>query len=221
MYVEKRTRTQSDPGSIPGASTKSSNTKNGGKMIYLVRHGQTNWNIQHRLQGQTDVELNQTGIKQAKVLAQKLSKIKFDICFASPLKRAFKTAQIIYQGKIILDRRIVERGAGELEGRTDWKQLQQQLGIDVNHPHESRLGIEPLNDMKRRLSSFWNEILEKYPDDNVLVVTHAGVVKGTQIYFYGMPENNDLSKYRLDNCAILTIDNHKLPKQPGFDDMEA
>ena len=203
MYVEVRTRTQPDPGSIPGVSTKLNN--NGGKMIYLVRHGQTDWNLQHRVQGRADIELNQTGIEQAEAVAQKLSDVKIDVCFASPLKRALKTAQIIHKGEIIIDERIIERGNGELEGRTDWK----EQGVNFNDPNEKRFKIETLPELENRLSSFWNEILAKYQKQNVLVVTHAGTAMWSQVYLYGMPENNDMNQYRLSNCEILQIDNTK------------
>ena len=64
-------------------------------MIYIVRHGQTDWNVEGRNQGRTDIELNETGIKQAEEIAKKLEGKKFDMVFSSPLKRAYKTAQII------------------------------------------------------------------------------------------------------------------------------
>ena len=186
-------------------------TKKGKLMIYVVRHGQTDWNLEHRVQGRVDIELNQTGITQAEELAKKLSNVKFDICFSSPLKRALKTAQTIYKSSIIIDDRIIERGNGELEGRTDWK----DQGVDFNDPNERRFKIETLPELENRLSSFWDEILAKYPNQNVLVVTHAGVTMWSQVYFYGMPENNDMDIYRLGNCEVLQIDNSK-PLEVGF-----
>ncbi len=180
-------------------------------MIYVVRHGQTDWNLQGKCQGRVDIELNQTGIQQAKELANVLSKIKIDICFSSPLKRALKTAQTIFKGKIVIDSRIVERGNGELEGRADWK----EQDVNFNDPNEKRFNIETLPEIQNRLSSFWNEVLEKYSNQNVLVVTHAGTAMWSQVYFNGLPENNDFNKYRLKNCEVLQIDNTK-PLKVGF-----
>lgn len=176
-------------------------------MIYVVRHGQTDWNLLHKVQGRRDIELNQTGLEQAKELAQKLSGVKFDVCFASPLKRTLKTAQTIYQGPIQIDERIIERGNGELEGRTDWK----ELGVNFDDPNERKFNIETLAELQKRLQPFWNEILEKYPNQNVLVVTHAGTAIWSQVYFYGLPEENDFSKYRLGNCEVLQIENTTKP----------
>ena len=64
-------------------------------MIYIVRHGETDWNILKKLTGQTDIPLNLNGIKQAKEVREKLKNIKFDYVFSSPLKRAYETAKII------------------------------------------------------------------------------------------------------------------------------
>ena len=179
-------------------------------MIYVVRHGQTDWNVLNKLQGRTDIELNQTGVEQAKELAQKLAGIKFDVCIASPLQRALKTARTIFDGPIQIDERIVERSNGDLEGRTDWK----ELSVNYYDPNENRFNIETLAEMQNRLQPFWEEILAKYPDQNVLIVTHAGVAIWTQAYFYGLPAGNNFAKYRLNNCEVLQIDNATKPR--GF-----
>jgi probable phosphoglycerate mutase len=65
-------------------------------MIYLVRHGETDWNLFRRCNSSTDTYLNQTGIAQAETLANKLKGISFDTCFCSPLTRARQFCEIIY-----------------------------------------------------------------------------------------------------------------------------
>jgi probable phosphoglycerate mutase len=66
--------------------------------LLLVRHGETEWNAQHRYQGQTDVALSGIGIQQAKLLANRLSSEPLDAVYASDLQRAWQTAQIVMQG---------------------------------------------------------------------------------------------------------------------------
>ena len=78
-------------------------------MIYLVRHGQTDWNLEGRYQGRIDIKLNSKGIEQAKEIKEKLKEIKFDKVFSSPLKRALETAQIITDNDIEIDERLIER----------------------------------------------------------------------------------------------------------------
>lgn len=67
--------------------------------IYFVRHGQTDWNIQHRLQGSADIPLNKTGINQAQILKEKINNLDIDFIISSPLKRAVDTANIINSDK--------------------------------------------------------------------------------------------------------------------------
>ena len=171
-------------------------------MIYLVRHGQTDWNVIGKNQGHTDIELNETGIEQAKQLAEKLKEIKFDYVFSSPLKRAAETAKIIYNGDIIYDVRLMERCNGELEGLTNTKNM-----IDFSDPNDTRYGVEPLTVFRNRITEFWNDITDNYSEKNVLVVTHAGVVIYSQEYFKGAPEDGNYRNYKIKNCDILEFDN--------------
>lgn len=171
-------------------------------MIYLVRHGQTDWNIEGRNQGHTDIELNNTGIEQAEQLSKQLKNLQFDCVFSSPLKRATKTAEIIFNGEIIYDNRIIERYNGELEGRTNSNDL-----IDFSDPDDTRYGVEPLLMFRKRITEFWDEILRRYVGKNILVVTHAGVVIYSQAYFKGDPEDGNYWIYKTKNCEILQFDN--------------
>lgn len=88
--------------------------------ILITRHGQTDWNLQRKLQGRADIELNHTGIEQAKIAREELVNEKIDLIICSPLKRARQTADIINEGRnipIIIDERISERDFGEFEGK--------------------------------------------------------------------------------------------------------
>ena len=76
-------------------------------MIYVVRHGQTDWNLEGRFQGRIDIPLNEKGKSQAKKTKEKLEGIKFDKVFSSPLKRALETAKNITDETIDIDDRII------------------------------------------------------------------------------------------------------------------
>lgn len=175
-------------------------------MIYFVRHGQTDWNKAGRIQGHTNTELNDEGRKQAQIVKEKLNGIKFDKVFASPLKRAKETAQIISEQEIVFDDRLKERCNGELEGKI---KTEIKVFPDFNNPNETRFGIEPLNDFKNRIKSFLDEIAKEYKDKNVLVVTHGGVCIYVRCYFEGEPNGNIYETYKLNNCEVLSYDNKK------------
>ena len=91
----------------------------------------------------------------------------------------------------------------------DAREMIKQLGIDYYNPNENRYGLESLLDFQSRIRSFWDEILKKYIGKNVLVVTHGGTAMWSRVYLEGMPENNDLDRYRLNNCEVWQIDNSK------------
>ena len=87
--------------------------------IILVRHGQTDWNVNNLLQGSTNIDLNEYGILQAKNTANKLKDFKIDYIYCSPLNRTLDTANYINQDRnleIIIDYRLLERSFGNYEG---------------------------------------------------------------------------------------------------------
>lgn len=173
-------------------------------MIIIVRHGQTDWNKEKIYQGRKDIELNNTGLNQAKILKNELKDIKFDYVFSSPLKRALKTAQIITNQKIKIDQRLTERCNGEFEGRyindcpSDY---------DFNNPLDTRYGIETVDKFKNRILSFLDELKTKYANKNILIVTHSGVILYIREYFEGPPKNNDFINYKTKNCEVLKYNN--------------
>lgn len=88
--------------------------------LYLARHGETDWNAQHKAQGGMDILLNATGIQQAEALRDQIKNIDFTTVYSSPLQRAARTAQIATDGKyeIIYDDHLRERLFGSFEGQS-------------------------------------------------------------------------------------------------------
>ena len=173
-------------------------------MIYIVRHGQTEYNVIGRYGGRIDVPLNDNGIKQAHELHEILKDIKFDLVFSSPLHRALQTAEIICDNEIIKDDRIIERDNGELEGK-----LKSEIKVfpDFNDPEEKRYNIENIVDFRNRIYSFFKDISENYKGKNILVVTHAGVGIYARCFFEGEPQDNNYMSYKMGNCEVLKYEN--------------
>jgi len=148
-------------------------------LVGLIRHGLTDWNKIGRIQGQSDIPLNEEGRSQARKLAERLltdQEYKWDFIITSGLSRAQETGEIIAKTLNIPlydpDSRLVEKAFGQVEGLTaeeretlwgvDWKQLD--------------LGQESDEAIQKRALSFLKEMGEKYSDNNVLVVSHGGLL---------------------------------------------
>ena len=173
-------------------------------MIYIVRHGETDWNKEHRIQGHQDIPLNEQGRRDAKKAKNKLKNVNFDVVFSSPLSRALETAKIITDHDIIIAKRLIERGNGQLEGCNNLDIIK---SIPWNEEKVIEYGVEPISELRERVNSFLDEIVNNYKDKNVLIVTHAG--NGIQIrcYFEGEPVDGDYGNYRIGNCEILKYNN--------------
>lgn len=173
--------------------------------LYIIRHGQTEWNITHKLQGQADIQLNSMGIKQAMQAKKEINKIDIDLIICSTLGRAKETAKIINEDKnipIIYDERICERSYGVLEGvctrKTDIKKL---MNYNINENVENG---ESSKEFFNRIYSFLDELHKKYKNnEKILLVTHGGVSKAIECYFNGIPKDGDIEKIKMiGNCEI-------------------
>lgn len=161
--------------------------------IYIIRHGETVWNREKRLQGTSDIELNEEGRRLAKETGKNLWQIEFDIVYASPLKRAYKTAELIVAGRpitVIRDNRIREIGFGVLEGKTidqmteDERKLVNQFfeSPEIYIPAE---GGEQIEDAVERATNFMKEQiepLEKKGYKRVMIVAHGAINKAIMMY---------------------------------------
>lgn len=170
--------------------------------LYTIRHGETDWNKLFKAQGQTDIELNETGINQAIQAKESVQKLNIDLIISSPLKRAAKTAEIVSDGKIkiILDDRLKERGFGKLEGTNSESMAWDEIyNCEKNLSHDN---IEPVNDLLKRVESLLSEIKEKYSDKKVLIVTHGGTLRAVNACINGIPESKTLAGQGCKNCEI-------------------
>lgn len=178
--------------------------------LYIARHGLTDWNVQHKAQGRTDIPLNETGIKQAEVLRDNVKDVQFTAVYASPLKRAAKTAEIATDGKyeINYDDRLMERSFGDFEGTeiNGWKEA---TGYDIGDLRlNTNVGnIEPVKDVLVRTKAFLDDLKARYDDDAViLVVAHGQVVRGFHHNLVGYTDDMDWWSVAYKNAEARVYD---------------
>ena len=160
--------------------------------IFITRHGQTKWNALGKIQGQTDIELNDIGRGQAKETSELLKDEKIDLIITSPLKRAKETAEIInskFNVEIIEDKRLMERGFGECEGMTKYERAKLKAvtpeveNIWNYNTNVNVYNMETMKDFCLRVYDFLDDLIKKYKDKNILLVTHGGVSVPIKFYF--------------------------------------
>ena len=186
--------------------------------VYLLRHGETDWNKAGRFQGQTDIPLNDAGRELARITRENMPEVHFDKVYCSPLVRARETAEIFLEGRFPLDKiqydsRIIEISFGEQEGANI-----QIAKDDPSHPMYNMLWHpesyvpqgkgESFSEVVRRAEDFLNnEILplEHQNCDNVLVVAH-GALNRSIVVAAGHKELKDFWGARYYNCCVTTLD---------------
>ncbi|GAB6989074.1 histidine phosphatase family protein [Paenibacillus pini] len=138
----------------------------------FVRHGITEWNIENRAQGQTDIPLNETGKAQARALAARLQNEEWDMIYSSDLSRARETAEMIAAAtglEIHLDERLREIHCGLIEGTTEEDRMR-KWGEEWD---TFELGIESDEALIRRGVSVVNDICDQHPHERILIVSHG------------------------------------------------
>lgn len=192
--------------------------------IYVVRHGETDWNKLNIFQGTSDIPLNAKGREQAKGAAEMLSNIKFASVYCSPLSRAKETCEIImnnnrHGGEIIYDKRLIERSFGLYEGQNVETAIKAAKGRTwwLMHNEMPLPNGESIADIEFRVGSFmvgklkldnlWGQadpkrgVYFKYnpkskykKGDNILLVCHGGVARTIYFMFNQKPADGDLFK---------------------------
>ena len=171
--------------------------------LYVVRHGETIWNVERKVQGITDIPLTLKGIKEAEELQTLISTLNIDVVISSPLIRARETAKILVDSKLPIntDDRIKERDWGMNEGALiDTIDRWDCWDIILNTKVQN---IECIQDFMYRVSSFIEDIKIRYKDKNVLIVTHSAVSRVIHYLLGTIPDDANLSRINIPNLRII------------------
>ncbi|MCK4968049.1 MAG: histidine phosphatase family protein [Candidatus Aenigmarchaeota archaeon] len=153
--------------------------------IYVVRHGQTEYNVLGRMQGQIDTPLTDEGYKNAFLVADRLSKIKFDHIYSSDLGRAFITAHVIaeklnLENRIVREKKLREQNFGEFNGKPRDELKNTKFFGNPNHTPKDGENFE---NMQKRIVKFILSLEHLHKDKTALVVTHGGCINALKGYF--------------------------------------
>lgn len=181
-------------------------------MLYIMRHGKTDWNEKHKLQGRTDIPLNDTGRQMARQAAEEYKDIHFDVCYCSPLSRARETARIFLEGKdvpIITDDRLVEMSFGCCEGIEESFQIPDcPINTLFFHPEEYSPveGGESLEELFKRTGEFLEDTALPLVREgkDVLIVGHGAMNSSIVCRLKDLPLA-DLWKAGIENCKLMKL----------------
>ncbi len=184
--------------------------------LYVMRHGETDWNINFRLQGRSDIPLNENGRDMAMKASEGMKDIPFTKIYTSPLVRAYETARIIRRDRdipIITDERIIEISFGENEGKL----------YDKNHPelfpdlakffrepdiYVPADGGETIDALKERTKNFIDFIADTYDntDEVILVTTHGAAIRGIMSYIKNTSVRDFWKGGVQSNCGVTIME---------------
>ncbi len=163
-------------------------------IFYLIRHGQTDWNVEQRWQGQSDISLNATGRQQAAMLAAELATVNFSAIYSSDLTRAYETALALSRISGIpvkRDPRLREIHQGEWQGLRE-SDIQAQYGNAFQERKQNPLDIAPpggetVIQVRDRVISAVNDICTSHPNERIALVSHGFALALIQVHYAKQP----------------------------------
>lgn len=185
--------------------------------LYFIRHGETVWNTQAKLQGKSDIPLNEKGVALARLTGEALSDVHFEAVYSSPLKRALQTAQLVAKetdAPVVVDRRLEEIGFGIWEGLSchrDHYEIPsesfQAFFTDPFHYEPPKDG-ERIQEVCDRTADFLEELLKEKRDQdiNVLISSHGCTLRALMNYFYQDHTENFWRGHVPPNCGVCIVD---------------
>ncbi|MDD5567173.1 MAG: histidine phosphatase family protein [Patescibacteria group bacterium] len=175
--------------------------------IYIVRHGETDYNKESRYLGRADISLNSTGREQATELRRTIKNLHIDTVISSPLKRAVETAKIILpDNEIATDYHFIERSTGVYEGLT-------KKEASIKYPDFYKKNItrifneappkgETIHRVQERVFEGLDRIKNDYYDKNIIIITHAFIAKIVNKYFNPQLTDEDFFDFVLPNAQV-------------------
>lgn len=181
--------------------------------IYMIRHGETQWNKEKRLQGRADIPLNEYGIHLAEVTAHALQSIPFTKIYTSPLSRARETARILAHNrtvKLIEDERLIEMAFGEGEGvgfDSIYTQPELEVYEFIYNPENyiPPVGGETFEQLYSRCADFIHQVVlpQEKTCDYMMIVAHGALIRGLIHCINGRPTRDFWIKTH-KNCCVTT-----------------
>jgi broad specificity phosphatase PhoE len=189
-------------------------------LIYIVRHGQTNSNVERILQGWDDIPLNDEGKKQAKFAAERLKELPIKAIYTSTLQRCLHTAHSIndhHRCPLIPHPDLREGRLGVFEGLHPSKYSEElrrawdvftEMPIEVKYYHKVVPEMESMHEVSKRIFPIMSMIGNKHPGEEVIVVTHGGVIRCLHQIACGLSDTS----LAVGNCDIVkfTCDGEKI-----------
>jgi len=179
--------------------------------VYIVRHGETEWNAQGRIQGHSDISLSDNGRLQAQSVARRLGNIPFSVAYASDLSRTHETARIILGDTgtpLHTTPQLREYHKGVFEGLTVDEyarqfpdQYQASLQNDLDF---APTGGETIRQASARMARLVEETLQNHLEETVLVVGHGGSLRSLIVALLALPLEANW-KFIMDNCALSLV----------------
>ncbi|MDY6876132.1 MAG: histidine phosphatase family protein [Chloroflexota bacterium] len=181
--------------------------------LFLIRHGRSVWNADHRIQGQADPPLDGVGREQASRLAERLREDAPITLYTSPLQRAQETAEIVGEAldvPVVPDERLREYDVGAITGLT-WAQVEEQYPEVARHWAEAAGGsVIPGEEgdvpFRERVVAGFGEIVSRHAEETVGVVAHGGTLGAYLNHLIGRPAR--LSPFRFANGSLSIVELH-------------
>lgn len=188
--------------------------------LYFIRHGETDWNVKKRMQGQIDISLNEKGHRQAmdRAIQMKIDHIVPDIIYSSNLKRAYQTAQDLagtFQLPVWIQDGLEEISFGDWEGKV-FQDLEREnpmmMETHRNNIRYSKVhGGESYDDVTYRMLKATKQIIDRHPDQNtIFIVSHGAAILTLQMLLLNRDYRALDFSLRLDNLEYIILEGERI-----------